>query len=106
MVRNDNQGKKMTSLRSPLRRRLLDVLFVYLLFSSPFSSASSLPPLAAGARLADFECVCLCMCETERILGPFGEEVVGNWIPLRLLNPGAKGSGEGFGRRRKFPAAL
>ena len=48
--------------------------FVYLLF--PFSS--SLLPLAAGARLADLKCVCVCMCETVRILGPFGQEVVGN----------------------------
>lgn len=58
-----------------------------------FFSTSFLLPLAAGARPTDFECVCLCMCETVCILGPFGQEVVGSWIPLRLLNPGAKVDG-------------
>lgn len=103
MVRNDSQGKKMTSLRSPLWRRLLDVLFVS---SSPFSPASSLLPLAAGARLTDFECVCLCMCDTEHILGPFGQDVVGNWSPMRVLNPGGKGDSDGFGERLKFLEAF
>lgn len=53
MVRNDNQGKKITSLKRPLWRRLLDILFVHLLFSLFLC----LLHLAAGAKLADLKCV-------------------------------------------------
>lgn len=48
-------------------------------------------------------CVSVCMCETAHILG---QEMVGNWSPLRLLDPGGKGSGEGFGTKWKFLAAF
>lgn len=67
MDRNDSDGKKMTSLRSPLRRRLLDVVSVCL----SFSFAASLLPLAAGARLSGFKCVYLCKCESAHGFGPF-----------------------------------
>lgn len=47
----------------------------------PLLSFSSILPLAAGARLADFECV----CQTVRILG---QEIVGNWSPLASAESG------------------
>lgn len=71
--------------------------------SSLFASASSSLPLAAGARLAGYKCVCPCMCETVHILG---QETVGKWSPLRLLDPGGKGSSERFGTRWKFLTAF
>lgn len=53
----------MTSLRSPLWRRLQDVLFVYLCCSHLLCFLA--PVLAAGARLADFECQY--KCQTVRV---------------------------------------
>lgn len=44
MDRNDSHKKKMTSLRSPSWRRLMDVVFVSLLLLCPFPSAISTTP--------------------------------------------------------------
>lgn len=47
-------------------------------------------------------CVCVSMCDTVHILGPFGHEVVGNWSPLHILNPGAKVIVTGLARDGNF----
>lgn len=108
MVRNDNQGKKITSLKRPLWRRLLDILFVHLLFSLFLCLYA---PTSGSRRQAGRLKVCVCICVYVRrmrayTLGPFGQETVGSWSPLCLLNPGGNGNIEGFGKRWKFLAAF
>lgn len=77
MVRNDNQGEKMTSLRSPLQRRLLDALLDY-----PSPSFPLLLCRSVQQQAPDWQTTNACLRQTVCILGPVGQEVEGRCVSL------------------------